>query len=57
MRKSKWWQRGTCLELSEGGSDPGVDRVPSAETKILALEQASLRRVLYDSQTLSCVFG
>lgn len=28
MRKSKWWQRGTCLELSEGGPDPGGMECP-----------------------------
>ncbi|XP_014388632.1 PREDICTED: putative E3 ubiquitin-protein ligase SH3RF2 [Myotis brandtii] len=51
MRKSKWWQRSMCLELSDWWGARGqrgrkrltsVDRVLPAKTRILALKQASV---------------
>lgn len=37
MRKSKWWQRGTCLELSDGGIWPRGTQDAFCKNRILAL--------------------
>ena len=53
MRKSKWWQRGTCLELGDGG-------ISHWQTECFLQKQGSwlynkpLWRLLYTSQRLHC---
>lgn len=56
MRKSKWWQRGTCLELSEGGTGLWGRQSAFCKNKILARKQASVKGVFH-SQIMTGITG
>lgn len=56
MRKSKWWQRGTCLELSEEGTGLRGRQSAFCKNEILAIKQASVKDA-FNSQIVTSVTG